>query len=110
MITARPEKIFPVPAGFCKSKDARELLWLLASREWAPAKLVGAKQAAVKNSVTIRFYPQILPKSQNLWTGEARSGKYSFVLGVGYAQKVLPDALCELEQEIAINKPNPPKT
>ena len=48
------KKIYQVPVSLAKSICTRELLWPLASREWAQPKLVGAKQAAVNNSVTVR--------------------------------------------------------
>jgi len=39
---------------------------------------------------------------RNRWSGEARSGKYAYVLGVGYAQKVQGGAYCEVTQNITI--------
>lgn len=43
----------------------------------------------------------------NLWAGEARSGKYSCVLGSGYKQKVQAGAYCEVRQKVKIeNQPN----
>ena len=41
---------------------------------------------------------------RNHWAGEARSGKYGYVLGSGYAQKVQPGVYCEVRQSVAIGE------
>ena len=42
------------------------------------------------------------------WSGEARSGKYAYVLGIGYMRKIGAGAYCETGQRVAImDKPLP---
>jgi hypothetical protein len=44
----------------------------------------------------------------HFWTGEARSGKYGYVIGAGYNCKLAEGAICEMKQRVAIgSKPLP---